>query len=174
MHNVSLPSSTDDYARPALSRGELLDFADRLACEPERWAHLMEGDDVASRVYELIWDDGEVNAWVIRWSEDADTGFHDHDDSAAAIAVIAGEVREDRLSIGGLPRVRLAGPGETFSIAPNAIHRVLHSGVGPALTIHAYSPPLRRTGAYHVGPDGELTRESQPFEAELRGEPTYA
>ncbi len=165
MHDTSFPTA------PSLTRDELREFADRLASEPERWAHLMVGDDLGQRAYELVWDDGQVNAWAIRWSEDADTGFHDHDESAAAIAVIAGEVREDRLSVTGLPRARLFGPGETFTLEANAIHRVLHSGVGPALTVHAYSPPLRRTGAYTVEPDGVLTRESQSFEVELRGEP---
>ena len=55
-----------------------------------------------------------------------------------------------------------------------AIHRVLHAGDGPAVTIHAYSPPLRRTGAYRIGPDGVLERESQSFEVELRAEPVPA
>jgi hypothetical protein len=56
-------------------------------------------------------------------------------------------------------------------VPPIAIHRVLHAGDGPAVTIHAYSPPLRRMGAYRVGANGELERESQPFEQELRAEP---
>ena len=42
----------------------------------------------------------DVNAWLICWSEDHDTGFHDHDASAAAITVMAGHVREDRLRFG--------------------------------------------------------------------------
>jgi mannose-6-phosphate isomerase-like protein (cupin superfamily) len=155
---------------------DLRAFAARLADESERWAHLLDGagGDGDARVYELIWDDDEVNAWVIRWSEDADTGFHDHDESAAAITVIAGRVREDRLALGPQTRSREFGPGETFTVEPTAIHRVLHAGSGPALTIHAYSPPLRRTGAYRIGPDGELQRESQPFEVELRAEPALA
>ena len=60
---------------------------------------MRHADDV--RVYAQIWDDDEVNAWVICWSEDQDTGFHDHDDSAAAISVVSGRVREDRLTLGG-------------------------------------------------------------------------
>jgi hypothetical protein len=44
---------------------------------------------------------------------------------------------------------------------------VLHAGAGPAVTIHCYSPPLRRTGAYRTAADGTLERESQSFEAEL-------
>lgn len=47
-------------------------------------------------VYEQIADDEQVNAWLICWSEDSDTGFHDHDESAAGIAVVSGSVREDR------------------------------------------------------------------------------
>jgi quercetin dioxygenase-like cupin family protein len=157
----------------SLSSTELQRFAAGLAASPERWRHLVRhtGD---VRVYEQIWDDEDVNAWVICWSEDQDTGFHDHDESAAAIAVVSGLVREDRLTLGGEPISREIGPGTTFTLPPVAIHRVLHSGDRPAVTIHAYSPPLRRTGAYRVAQDGALERESQDFEVELRGEPAVA
>jgi hypothetical protein len=43
-----------------------------------------------------------------------------------------------------------------------------HAGTGPAVTLHAYSPPLSRTGAYRTGPDGVLQREALPMEQELR------
>ncbi len=145
-------------------------FVAGLAAAPERWQHhVRECEEM--RVYELIWDDEDVNAWVICWSEDQDTGFHDHDQSAAAVAVISGQVREDRMRLGISPRTRVVKGGSTFTVPPTAIHRVLHAGNGMAVTIHAYSPPLTRTGAYHVGPDGELERESLSFEEELRGEP---
>ena len=157
----------------SLSAEQLERFTAGLVAATERWSHLVRHtDDV--RVYEQIWDDGDVNAWLICWSEDQDTGFHDHDESAAAITVVAGTVREDRLTLAGPPRVREFGAGETFTVPPVAIHRVLHAGDGPAVTIHAYSPPLRRTGAYRVGVDGELERESQAYEVELRGEPVAA
>ena len=157
----------------SLSTEQLERFTAALVAAPERWRHLVRhADDV--RVYKQIWDDGDVNAWLICWSEDQDTGFHDHDDSAAAITVVSGTVREDRLTLAGPPRAREFGAGDTFTVPPVAIHRVLHAGIGPAVTIHAYSPPLRRTGAYRVGVDGELERESQPYEIELRGEPVAA
>ena len=141
-----------------------------LAASPERWRHLVRHATDA-RVYEQVWDDEDVNAWVICWSEDQDTGFHDHDESAAAIAVISGHVREDRLRLDDPPRSRVLGPGSAFTVPAVAIHRVLHAGDAPAVTIHAYSPPLSRTGAYRTGPDGELERELLSYEVELRAEP---
>jgi hypothetical protein len=153
----------------SLTLSELEQFAQDLVDSPHLWEHLVRHtDDV--RVFELIWDDEDVNAWVICWSEDQDTGFHDHDISGAAISVISGHVREDRLSLSGPPRSRIAGAGTTLTVPPVAIHRVLHAGDAPAVTIHAYSPPLARTGAYRTGPDGELERETLSLEDELRAE----
>jgi quercetin dioxygenase-like cupin family protein len=157
----------------SLTIEELERFVAGLAAAPDRWQqHVHHCDDV--RVYELIWEDEDVNAWVICWSEDQDTGFHDHDESAAAIAVISGQVREDRLRLGKSPASRTMRGGSTFTMPATAIHRVLHTGEAPAVTIHAYSPPLTRTGAYRVGADGELERESMSFEEELRGEPALS
>lgn len=156
----------------SLSARELERFAANLAATPERWRPRVRHDD--TRVYEQIADNEHVNAWLICWSEDSDTGFHDHDESAAGIAVVSGSVREDRLTLGGPPRSRQLGPGTTFPVPPTAIHRVLLSGTGPAMTIHAYSPPLRRMGAYRIGVDGALEREAQPFEHELCAEPALA
>ncbi|HUE25413.1 MAG TPA: cysteine dioxygenase family protein, partial [Solirubrobacteraceae bacterium] len=145
-------------------------FVAELVASPERWRHLVRHASEA-RVYEQIWDDQDVNAWVICWSADQDTGFHDHDESAAGIAVISGEVREDRLRLGSKPRARTFGAGSTFTVPPVAIHRVLHSGGSPAVTIHAYSPPLVRTGTYRTAPGGELERDVLSLEDELRAEP---
>jgi mannose-6-phosphate isomerase-like protein (cupin superfamily) len=151
----------------SLSHEQLERFVAGLAATPERWHHLAR-ECTGSRVYEQIWSDEQVNAWAICWQEDNDTGWHDHDESAGGIAVISGHVREERLVLGAGPRVRHLGPGERFIVPSTAIHRVLHEGEEPAVTIHAYSPPLRRMGAYRVGPDGELERESLPSEIELQ------
>ena len=67
--------------------------------------------------------------------------------------------------------VREYGPGETFTIEASEIHRVVHVGDEPALTVHAYSPPLTRMGAYMVEDDGTLTRHSVSHETELRSSP---
>jgi len=151
----------------SLTPAELERFVADLAATPERWRHAVR-HATNVRIYEQIWDDEEVNAWVICWSEDQDTGFHDHDESSAAIAVISGRVREDRLRLGQPPRSQTFRPGSIFTVPAVAIHRVLHAGDAPAVTLHAYSPPLARTGAYRIGADGELERELLSYEEELR------
>jgi quercetin dioxygenase-like cupin family protein len=153
----------------SLTPEQLRAAAERLAGEPARWRHLIDHDR-GQRTYALLHEDDDLSVWLLCWSEDHDTGFHDHDSSAAAITVLSGHVREDRMRLGGAPVSRLVGAGETVTVPPSAIHRVLHAGDGPAVTIHAYSPPLVRTGAYELGPDGELLRIAMDGHEELRGE----
>jgi mannose-6-phosphate isomerase-like protein (cupin superfamily) len=153
-----------------LSAEELRRFASELSRSPERWRGLDELAQDGARRYAETWSDDHVNAWTIRWSEDADTGFHDHDGAAAAIVVVEGHVVEERLTLAGPPVSRRFGPGQCFHLPSCAIHRVRHGGGAPALTVHAYSPPLRVQGVYRVGADGALERETVSYTEELRAE----
>jgi quercetin dioxygenase-like cupin family protein len=146
---------------------DLRSVVDRLAADPGRWKHLISHDP-EQRVYEELLRDDQVSVWLICWMEDQDTGFHDHDISSGAVHVVSGEVREERLAVGGEPAGRVVGAGESFTFNAFDIHRVLHSGDAPAVTIHAYSPPLWRMGAYLVEPDGTLQRHSVSYAEELR------
>jgi quercetin dioxygenase-like cupin family protein len=153
----------------SIAPDKLARFVEQLSAEPARWRHLVRHErDV--RVYEEIFSDEHINAWLICWSGGQDTGFHDHDESAGAIAVISGRVRDERLAIGAEPHAREFAAGQRFDIPPNAIHRVIHAGEQPAITLHAYSPPLIRMGAYKIGAQGELERQALSCEDELRAE----
>ena len=150
-----------------LSREELAALADALSAEPERWQHLVR-HDANRRAYEQLWRDAHVDVWLICWLDDQDTGYHDHDLSSGAVRVVAGELVEERLNVGGPPSVRRYGPGETFTFHSSHVHRMHHAGGGPAVSIHAYSPPLWRMGAYVIEGDGTLRRESISYAEELR------
>jgi quercetin dioxygenase-like cupin family protein len=151
-----------------LDEAELRELAASVAARPDLWAGRVHHDPSA-RTYEQLVRDEHVEVWLICWMEDHDTGFHDHDLSAGAVAVAGGTVREDRLVLGGGgTSSRVMQAGETFSFAASDIHRVLHAGDGPAVTVHAYSPPLWRMGAYEVKPGGELARHSVSYAEELR------
>ena len=153
--------------RRDLTEAELLALVRGLAARPRTWQHLVR-HDAEQRHYEELVRDDHVSVWLICWSEEQDTGFHDHDLSAGAVAVVAGQVREERLTLGGPPRTRIARAGEEFTFSAADIHRVSHAPGEPAVTLHAYSPPLWRMGAYEVLADGGLRRHSMSYAEELR------
>jgi len=150
-----------------MNPAELIDFVQGLASRPHLWSHLVEHDRAARTYSELLRND-DVAAWLICWMDDHDTGFHDHDVSSGAVAVVSGSVREDRLVLGAPPATRVVGPGDAFSFEASDIHRVRHAGAEPAVTLHAYSPPLWRMGAYEIQPEGRLLRHSVSYAEELR------
>src|SRR6185436_12736536 len=125
--------------------------------------------DPEQRAYAQLLRDAHLDAWLICWSQDHDTGFHDHDLSAGAVAVVSGSVREERLVLGHPARgpvARTLRAGGSFEFGASDIHRVLHAGTEPAVTIHAYSPPLVRMGAYSIETSGQLRRHAVSCEDE--------
>jgi hypothetical protein len=163
----------DDLVRPAghdLTDQELLVVAIEVAARPELWSHHVHHDP-SHRTYEQLLRGEHLDLWLICWSHDHDTGFHDHDLSAGAVAVAVGSVREERLVLGrpvDSPITRTVGAGSSFAFGASDIHRVLHASGEPAVTIHAYSPPLVRMGSYAIEPTGQLRRHAVSYETELR------
>ncbi|HET7443528.1 MAG TPA: cysteine dioxygenase family protein [Solirubrobacterales bacterium] len=163
----------DGAMRPTgrdLTNEELLAVANQIAARPELWSNHVEHDP-NQRTYAELLRDEHLDVWLICWSEDHDTGFHDHDLSAGAVAVVAGSVREERLVLGrpvDAPITRTVSAGSSFDFGASDIHRVLHAGGAPAVTIHAYSPPLVRMGSYAIEPNGQLRRHAVSYETELR------
>ena len=144
----------------------LRDLVTDLTAQPAHWAHLVRHDP-AQRVFEQVLDEPEVEAWLICWMPGHDTGFHDHDLSSGAVTVVTGAVLEERLGIGAATS-NVYSAGETFDFTASEIHRVVHAGRAPAVTLHAYSPRLRRLGAYAVTPTGALQRHPLRYGDELR------
>src|SRR5437868_13638913 len=149
-----------------LDRAELRALARELRARPDLWSQLVRSDP-DERVYELLMRDEHVMAYLICWSDNQDTGFHDHDGSAGAVAVAAGAVREQRLRLTGPPLARTHHAGAVFDFDPRDIHRVSHERGEPAVTLHVYSPPLQRMGAHLVESDGTLTRQALPSVGDL-------
>src|SRR4051794_6522931 len=154
-------------ATPAiLGRAELRRVVTGLAADPEGWSHLVRHDP-AQRVFECLRLDDQIEIWLICWMPGQDTGFHDHDLSSGAVTVVGGAVYEERLGLGqNDSNVYVAG--DTFDFTASEIHRVTHWGDEAAVTLHAYSPRLRRLGAYAVAPGGALKRHPLGYGEELR------
>lgn len=149
-----------------LSEAELSAVVADMADERALWADFIRADPT-QRTYVELHADEHVSVWLICWMDGHDTGFHDHDGSAGALTVVSGALREERLRFGvPVGHTLRAGDGITFS--PSAIHRVAHARGGPAVSLHAYSPPLRSMGSYAVDDEGELRRLALGDDEELR------
>jgi hypothetical protein len=138
-----------------------------IADRPELWTPLVTLDPTRRR-FEQLRRDGHVDIWVISWMSGHDTGFHDHDVSRGAVAVVAGEILEERLVLGGVPRELRHRAGDVFDFEASHVHRMCQDSPASAVTVHAYSPPLWRMGAYAFAEDGTLRRESISYAEELR------
>jgi hypothetical protein len=150
-----------------LDRVELRALVSRIAADPSIWRPLV-WLDAERRRFEQLWRDDHVDLWVISWMSGHDTGFHDHDVSRGAVAIVEGEVVEERLTLGGVPVVRRHRAGGVFDFDAAHVHRMRQDSDVAAVSVHAYSPPLWRMGAYVVDADGTLRRESISYAEELR------
>ena len=161
--------STSQLPTPCqgLTRVELRRLVSRIADDPEQWRPLARSDG-SDRHFVQLWRDDHVDVWVISWASGNDTGFHDHDTSQGAVAVVEGELVEERLALAGAPRELHHRAGSVFDFDASHVHRMRQQTDTPAVSIHAYSPPLSRLGAYAVGADGTLRRQSIPYTDELR------
>lgn len=146
---------------------ELTELVEGLAEHPAFWEDELVHDP-SERQFVLVARTETLEVWAVAWMDGHDTGFHDHDDAAAAIAVIDGSVVDERLAVGGESISTEHAAGATFVVEAGGIHRVRHTGDRPAVTLHAYSPPLGRMGTYVVGDAGRLLRLPQDGTATLK------
>ena len=128
-------------------------MAARVAGDPDRWLGLVRYDP-ARRWYRRLdlADDHEI--WVLSWLPGQQTGFHDHGDSAGAFAVALGTLTERSAPAGrpeGSGRVVTAGGVRSFG--RGYVHDVRNDSPEPALSIHAYSPPLTIMRRFAVASD---------------------
>lgn len=111
------------------------------------------------RWYERISFCPDYDIWVISWLPGQSTGFHDHGKSAGAFVVATGSLEEHRP--GELPVV--VGPGESRVFSTDYLHDVRNASLAPAISIHAYSPPLDQMNHYEL--DGaQLIPLERPYD----------
>ncbi len=143
-------------ARP-LDLAELTELAGSYAADPTLWQDALRvpapGED---RFWTLLDSDGQVDIWLLSWLPGHSTDLHDHGDSSAAFAVARGTLSEVRVDPDGHRIVHERGVGGTTWVAPGVVHDVHGAGDGPAVSVHAYSPPLSRMNYYAQDAAGRL------------------
>ena len=165
-HGLRPSVTLDTLPRRDLDKRELLELVCSVAADPGLWRrHVLFADD--RRHYVSLHRDAHVDVWVLCWTPQNDTGWHDHDISSGAVAVTQGTLVEHNLAV-GVPSLATPVPaGQVYCFGPEHIHRLTGRDAG-SVSIHAYSPPLWRMGQYAVSRGGILRRTSVSYADELR------
>jgi predicted metal-dependent enzyme (double-stranded beta helix superfamily) len=133
---------------PGLSRSELSALLRRTTADSDVWLPRLQLPDGDRRWWTQLSADERVDVWLLSWLPGQNTELHDHGSSAAAFSVVRGLLAEVRIDAGHR-RVTVPRPaGSTVWLAPGVIHDMCGAGIGPAVSIHAYSPPLTRMTYY--------------------------
>ena len=157
----------DDRPPRDLDRVELLDLAASIAREPQSWSEHVAFSEGDRRHYVNLYRDAHIDVWLLCWTPTDDTGWHDHDVSAGAVAVAQGRLVEHNLAVGDTGVTTEIPAGRGYDFGPDHIHR-LNGAVHGSVSVHAYSPPLWRMGQYAVDEAGVLSRVSLSYADELR------
>lgn len=149
-----------------LAVDDLRAWVRQLASRPDLWQRYVRHDG-EGRHYVSLYRDADIDVWLLCWNLVDDTGWHDHDTSAGAVAVVRGAVSESRPRLGGDAATRTIGAGSDFGFDADHIHR-MGGAVDGSVSIHAYSPPLWRMGQYSISASGVMRRWSVSYADELR------
>lgn len=136
-----------------LGADELAALVRSLADRPDVWRPLVQFTEGERWWTRLDAPDG-VDVWLLSWLPAQGTEPHDHGDSTAAFTIVAGTLTEVRPDADGRLVPQDFTTGRTQTVATGQIHDVLNVGTEPAVSIHAYSPPLNRMTYYRSTPDG--------------------
>jgi rhodanese-related sulfurtransferase len=104
---------------------------------------------------ERLYHGPDYDIWVISWLPGQSTGFHDHGASAGAFVLAAGILEEHRPG----ERTLVIHPGKPHAFGPDYAHDVRNVSLAPAISIHAYSPPLSEMNEYELDGSRLVPRE---------------
>jgi rhodanese-related sulfurtransferase/mannose-6-phosphate isomerase-like protein (cupin superfamily) len=121
------------------------------------------------RWYERLYHGPDYDLWVISWLPGQSTGFHDHGASSGAFVVATGLLEEHRPG----ERARIMRAGRSRAFGPDYTHDVRNVSIAPAISIHAYSPPLTEMNEYEFAgsrlvPRDGAHRQAEPVDQDWR------
>jgi rhodanese-related sulfurtransferase/mannose-6-phosphate isomerase-like protein (cupin superfamily) len=158
----TLPEATtavDDTGSRA--PGELADIVKVFASRHGEWMGRvrLRAD---RRWYERLYHGPDYDVWVISWLPGQSTGFHDHGASSGAFVVATGLLEEQRPG----ERARVVHAGRSRAFGPDYTHDVRNVSLAPAISIHAYSPPLTEMNEYELDGSRLVPRDDADRHAE--------
>jgi rhodanese-related sulfurtransferase len=142
----ALKAKRDDpsHARQAsLAPSELVAVLEVFALKRSEWIERVRLC-VRHRWYERVFRGPYHDVWIISWLPGQSTGFHDHGTSSGAFMVATGFLEEQRPG----EQAQGVSAGQSRAFGPDYAHDVRNTSLAPAVSIHAYSPPLDEMNEY--------------------------
>jgi hypothetical protein len=124
-----------------------------VAAATERWRPVVRFTGGRRWYYRLdpAGPDAGYEVWLLSWLPGQGTGFHDHGDAVGAFAIADGDLLETTARVGHTAvRGRSLAAGTVRSFGSAHLHDVRNVTTRPAVSVHAYSPPLSLMRRYEM------------------------
>jgi Cysteine dioxygenase type I len=130
-----------------------------LALRPDLFRDLVS-DNVDSHWSMLLYRAPGFEVKVLAWQGEQPIDWHDHGGSSGAMAVVAGSLLEQyRTSDDGAIESKIRDAGDYGAFGPEHVHDVNFVSGQPAISLHAYSPPLSAMTHYDHTRFGFVARD---------------
>jgi hypothetical protein len=130
-------------------RRQLIEFTRFFAVEVSAGRYPYVRYDEDERWHQRVYRDPRIDIWLISWLPCQGTELHDHGGSSGAFTVLRGTLTEAVPSQVGI-RDTERPAGVSVGFGPHYIHDVRNLAARPAVSVHAYSPPLTSMNYYDV------------------------
>jgi quercetin dioxygenase-like cupin family protein len=147
---VALRTFFDSLQLPdgRLDTDTLARITNALAARPDLFEDLLVDDEV-NRWWLQLFVTESYEVRLLTWEREQSSDWHDHGGSSGAWTVTGGALyesyrAEDHFSV----RDRHYVAGDSGSFGPEHVHDVIYEDGKPAVSIHAYSPPLSGLTVY--------------------------
>jgi hypothetical protein len=133
---------------------QLIEFTRFYADEVGSGAYPDIDYDPDERWHQRIYRDRRVDVWLISWLPAQGTQLHDHGGSSGSFTVLSGALAEATVA-GSELHDHHRTVGDSVGFGAHYVHDVRNLSDAPAVSVHAYSPPLTSMTYYDLA-DGKL------------------
>jgi predicted metal-dependent enzyme (double-stranded beta helix superfamily) len=148
------PDQVIGAAQTRIAPAQLADIVRETAAAKHSWRPIVQFTP-EHRWFRRLALTTDYEVWLLSWLPGQRTGFHDHGEARGAFAVAQGDLLES-LAVRGRSDVRhrTAMAGSVTSFGSRHLHDVSNVGAAPAVSVHAYSPPLTAMRRYEMTSSG--------------------
>ncbi len=159
----------DDFLDPLrLGRRRLTErtldlVAKSVAAAPELWADPVTSEEPTVRLRTRLARSDNLEVLLLVWPRDEPSDWHDHGGSSGGYAVVRGRLVERYRGADGVRVLeRRMAPGNHRGFGASHLHDMVSTAAEPAVSVHAYSPPIETMTYYTRTPLGFVARGVVP------------